>query len=423
MSDKLAEAREALTGALNEFETAVEAISTNPDADNEARCAAAEAEVERRSKIVTDLEKIAEARKASPVIPAPVEERVDLKVGREEATYRPDTRVSFFRDLAFANQDGEARERLNRHNAETRNVSSSSNGFIPPVYLAGLMAEVARPGRPFANALPKADLPQVGTSFTVPRLATGVTVAAQTDGGAVSETDATTNVVTTYVRTIAGQQDISQQLLDRSEPAFDQVIFRDLVKAYDADLNRQLISGVAASNEHVGIASVSSINTVTYTSSTPTGAELLPKIYDAAQKIASNRYQYPTHIVMHPRRAAALAASLGTSFPIFQQGGLFQAAGQQDGAFVGTIAGLPVIVDATVTTTGGTGTNQDEIYLVYADDLVLMEGEMRFRTMEAPLSATLEVRLQAFGYSAFLSERYPKGIAKISGTGLATPSF
>jgi HK97 family phage major capsid protein len=357
------------------------------------------------------------------VIVPEVEERTDIKVGREEATYRPDTGVSFFRDLAFANQDGEARERLNRHNAETRNVSSASNGFIPPVYLAGLMAEVARPGRPFANALPKADLPQVGTSFTVPRLATGVTVAAQTDAGTVSETDATTNVVTTYVRTIAGQQDISQQLLDRSEPAFDQVIFRDLVKAYDADLDRQLISGVAVSNEHVGIASVSSINTVTYTSSTPTGAELLPKIYDAAQKIASNRYQYPTHIVMHPRRAAALAASLGTSFPIFQQGGLFQAAGTQDGAFVGTIAGLPVIADANVTTTSGTGTNQDEIYLVYADDLVLMEGEMRFRTMEAPLSATLEVRLQAFGYSAFLSERYPKGIAKISGTGLATPSF
>jgi HK97 family phage major capsid protein len=423
MSDKLAEAREALTGALDEFEKAVEAISTNPDADTEARCSAAEAEVERRTKIVNDLEKIAEARKATPVIVPEVEERTDIKVGREEATYRPDTGVSFFRDLAFANQDGEARERLNRHNAETRNVSSASNGFIPPVYLAGLMAEVARPGRPFANALPKADLPQVGTSFTVPRLATGVTVAAQTDAGTVSETDATTNVVTTYVRTIAGQQDISQQLLDRSEPAFDQVIFRDLVKAYDADLDRQLISGVAVSNEHVGIASVSSINTVTYTSSTPTGAELLPKIYDAAQKIASNRYQYPTHIVMHPRRAAALAASLGTSFPIFQQGGLFQAAGTQDGAFVGTIAGLPVIADANVTTTSGTGTNQDEIYLVYADDLVLMEGEMRFRTMEAPLSATLEVRLQAFGYSAFLSERYPKGIAKISGTGLATPSF
>lgn len=426
MSASLTKAREERTIALDEFEKAVEALSTAaPDADTaplEARCAETEAELDRRTKIVDDLEKINEAREATHVI---TEERVDIKVGREEATYRPDAGVSFFRDLALANRDADAAQRLQRHKAETetRNVSSASNGFIPPVYLGGLMAEVARPGRPFANALPKAPLPQSGTSFTVPRLATGVTVAAQTDGGAVSETDATTNVVTTYVRTIAGQQDISQQLLDRSEPAFDQVIFRDLVKAYDADLDRQCISGVAVSNEHVGIASVSSINTVTYTSSTPTGAELLPKIYDAAQKIASNRYQYPTHIVMHPRRAAALAASLGTSFPIFQQGGLFQAAGTQDGAFVGTIAGLPVIADANVTTTSGAGTNQDEIYLIYADDLVLMEGDLRFRTLDAPLSGTLEVRLQAFGYSAFLSERYPKGIAKISGTGLATPSF
>jgi len=426
MSDKLTEAREALNGALDEFESAVEAVS-NPSADAdvtalEERCTKAEAEVERRTKIVSDLERIAEARKASPVLPV-AEERSRIEVVREEATYRPDAGTSFFRDLALMSRDPEAAERLRRHNAETRDVSSASNGFIPPVYLGSLAAEVNRPGRPLADALPKAALPQTGTSFTVPRLATGTTVAAQTDGGTVSETDATTDTVTTYVRTIAGQQDISQQLLDRSDPAFDAVIFRDLVKAYDAELDRQLLAGQSASNEHVGIANVSSINTVTYTSSTPTGAELLPKIYDAIQKVASSRYAYPDMIVMHPRRAAALAASLGSQFPIFQQGGLYQAAGQQDKGFVGTVAGLPVIVDANVTTTAGTGTNQDSIFVIYSEDLVLMEGEMRFRSLEAPLSETLEVRLQAFGYSAFLSGRYPKGIAAINGTGLATPAF
>ena len=424
--DKIHDAREALDGAIAEFEAATEAVAdATPDtlADAEARCATAQAEVERRQRVIKNLEEIAEARAKSPAL-VPAEAR-EIKVTREEATYRPDGSHSFFRDIALAGRDAEASARLQRHKAETekRNVTSSSNGFIPPVYLADLAVNVPRAGRPLADQMPKATLPDVGTSFTLPKLSTGTTVAAQTDGGSVSETDVTTSTVTTYVRTIAGQQDVSQQLLDRSDPAFDAVIFADLIRAYDTELDRQILVGSSGSNEHVGLANVSSINTVTYTSSTPTASELVPKIYDAIQKVASNRYLYPTHIVMHPRRAAALAAGSSSSVPLFQQGGLFRAFGEQDSGVVGTIAGLPVVVDANIPTTDGTGTNQDSIYVIHAPDMFLMEGDLRTRVLDAPLSGTLEVRLQVFGYSAFASERYPKAIAKISGTGLATPSF
>lgn len=424
--DKIHDAREARDNALAEYETATEAVgNATPEtvAEAEARCDAAKAEYERRCGVVKNLEEIAEARAKSPAL-IPAEER-NITVIREEATYRPDGSNSFFRDLALASRDADAMQRLHRHKAETetRNVSSASNGFIPPVYLADLAVSVARAGRPFADALPKATLPDVGTSFTLPKLSTGTTVAAQTDAGNVSETDVTTNVVTTYVRTIAGQQDVSQQLLDRSDPSFDQVIFADLVRAYDTELDRQLLAGASGSNEHVGLANVSGINTTTYTSSTPTASEVIPKIYDAIQKVASNRYQYPTHIVMHPRRAAALAAGSSSSVPLFQQGGLFRAFGEQDSGVVGTIAGLPVIVDANIPTNLGAGTNQDVIYVIHAPDMFLMEGELRTRVLDAPLSQTLEVRLQVFGYSAFASERYAKAIASITGTGLATPSF
>lgn len=427
--DKLTEAREALAGAYTELEEAVEAIS-NPaeDADVavlEDRCNAADTEIERRKAIVDRLEKITEARAKAPAVLVQAEERTELKVGREEKTYRPDGAFSFFRDIAVARNDQDAMQRLQRHRSETeeRNVSSASNGFIPPVYLAEYAVDVPRAGRPFANVLPKAALPNSGTSFTIPRLATGAAVAAQTDGGTVQETDATTNVVTVYVRTIAGQQDISQQLLDRSDPAFDAVIFRDLLNAYDAELDRQLLHGASSSNEHVGLENVGSINTVTYTASTPTAELTIPKLYDAIQKVASTRFLYPTHIIMHPRRAAALAAGLSTSSPLFQQGGLMQASGTQDQGVVGTIAGLPVVVDANIETTQGSGTNQDEIFIAYVPDMVLMEGDIRTRVLDAPLSDTLEVRLQVFGYSAFASERHPKSIAAITGTGLATPSF
>ena len=62
--------------------------------------------------------------------------------------------------------------------------------------------------------------------------------------------------------------------------------------------------------------------------------------------------------------------------------------------------------------------DEDAILVIHAPDLRVMEGETRFRVLDAPLSETLEVRLQLFGYSAFLSGRYPEGICKITGTGL-----
>lgn len=428
MSD-LIEARKAHAEAIDDMAEAVAAISTpaeDSDIDAlEARCAAAEVEVERRSKIVQRLERIEEARATAPVLTDSPEPR-SIVVTKDEPVYRPDSKVSFFRDLVMSRNDRDAADRLYRHQQqamESRDVSSSGNGYVPPVYLAQYEAGLARPGRPFADALPKAALPATGTSFTLPKLTGGATVAAQTDGGSVSETDPTTTTVTTYVRTIAGQVDMSQQAMDRTDPSFDAVVFRDLLNAYDAELDRQALVGQSASNEHVGIANVASINTVTYTSSTPTAAEALPKLYDAIQKVASTRYMYPTAIIMHPRRAAFFAAGLSTSSPLFQQGGLMQAVGEQNTGVVGTIAGLPVIIDANIPTTGGAGTNQDDIYVVHMPDLVLMEGAIQTRVLEQPLSDTLEVRVQLFAYSGFASGRFEKGICKISGTGLVTPSF
>lgn len=426
METKIVEARKALEDAELRMQSAADAIEL---ADESADLAALEGEfdaavteVEARKAAVSRFEKVQEARKAAPAL------STDVRVTKEEPTYRPDApdQRSFFYDIVHHRTDPEAAKRLMRHDAETRNVTSASGqggGFIPPVYLAEYAVEVARQGRPFANALPSVPLPDTGTVITIPKMDTGASEAAQVEGNTVSETDVTSSQVSVYVRTIAGQQDVSLQLLERSNPAFDQIIFRDLALAHATELDRQLIRGAAASSEHVGIRNVSGINSVTYTDGSPTAAELLPKLYDAVNQVLSNRYLPPTAWVMHPRRATWLASNLSSTFPLFQQGGFYRGVGEQDGGVPLTIAGYPVIVDANVGTTYGSGTNEDEIYLVRADDSPLMEGPMVTRVMDQVLSGTLEVRLQLFNYSAFASERYAKGIAKISGTGLVAPTF
>lgn len=427
MESKITEARKALEDAELRMQSAADAIEL---ADEGADVAALEGEfdasveqVEARKASLARYEKVAEARKAAPALAG------DARVVKEEATYRPDSPDgrSFLYDVVHHRSDPEAAKRLMRHDAEMRNttttITTSGGGFIPPVYLAEYAVEVARQGRPFANVLPSVPLPDTGTVLTIPKMDTGASEAAQVEGSAVSETDVTSSQVSVYVRTIAGQQDVSLQLLERSNPAFDQIIFRDLALAHATELDRECIRGASASSEHVGIRNVSGISSVTYTDASPTAAELLPKLYSAVNEVLSNRYLPPTHWVMHPRRAAWLASNLSSTFPLFQQGGFYRGVGEQDGGVPLTIAGYPVVVDANVGTTYGTGTNEDEIYLVRADDSPLMEGPMVTRVMDQVLSGTLEVRLQLFNYSAFASERYPKGIAKISGTGLAAPSF
>jgi HK97 family phage major capsid protein len=351
----------------------------------------------------------------------------------EPATYSQLTSnrgVSFFADLVNSGRgDMEARTRLERHTQEiayerrdlTTTVTAGGN-FVPPQYLGEIYAELPRPGRPFADAIGSRPLVATGMNLTIPRITGGTTVLNQAgDNAAVSETDIVEALLTVPVRTIAGQQDLSQQLFDRAEPGMDSIVFSDLRRAYDAQLDSQLLNGTGANN-HVGIRSVASVNTVTFTSPV-TAAACVPKVYDAIQKIESNRFTQADMIVMHPRRSAWLASNLSSTFPLFQLGNLMQASGAQDVGMATSLGGLKVVRDANIRVNDGAATNQDEIYVVSSSDLILYEGPLQARVMPEVGSGTLTVRLQLFAYSAFASGRQPASISIISGAGLVVPAF
>lgn len=439
MKDKINAAKRAYNDAqerLNDAVGAIEALADDAEQDAidaaQAEFDAAEPEVKSRKAEVERLERIAEAREAHKPFaideePAPPQERI--KLGKEAHTYRPDTAHSYYRDLLFRKDDPAAVERLAAHAreiaAEQRDVSTADPGasvFVPPVYLGEMWAEFPREGRPFADALPSMPLPDAGMSVTVPRITTATTVAIQAaEADAVSETDIDGTLLTVNVRTIAGQNDVSRQALERTFPGMDFLIFQDLKSDYDEQLDTQLLSGAGTSGTHLGIRAVSGVNTSAYTDASPTAAEALPRISDVIQQIASGRHKKADLVVMHPRRAAWFASSLGTTFPLFQIGQLYQAAGQQEAGFASNVMGLRVVEDANIGITYGASTNEDEIYVVRSADLFLMEGPLRTAVYEDVLSGTLQVRLQVFAYSAFISGRQPEAIGIVSGTGLANP--
>ena len=437
--DKIAEARAAVETALDEFEAAVTAVGEASDDDLSAaedRAGKAEAEVERRRNIVKRLEDIADARASQPVMVPdvePVEQEarsVSVKVTREESVYHPERPYSFFRDLYHAHKgERDAQDRLGRHKRETeaRDLDSSADtggaDFVPPVYLEDLYVPVNRQARKVVNTIPTLPLPDAGMTISMPKLDTGVTVEAEGDNDSVSETDATTSTVTANVRLFAGQQDISVALFERTN--MDAIILADLVGAYDAALESAVVNGTSAADSHVGLLQVSGTNGVTYTDASPTAAETIGPVFDAISKVeqeTAGRYT-ATHIAMTPRRAAWLASSLSSSTSLFAVGNYVQALGEQAGGSLVTIAGIPVVTTTGIPTNLGAGTNQDRIIAYSADTMRFMEGPLRTRVLTEVLSGNLTVRIQAYAFSAFASERMPKSISVVSGTGLVTPAF
>jgi hypothetical protein len=95
-----------------------------------------------------------------------------------------------------------------------------------PQYLVDQAALVARAGRPFANTCMGLQLPDQGMSLIIPRGTTGAATAIQaTENSSVQNTDEVWANLTVPVATIAGQQDVSRQSLERGTPGIDQLIY------------------------------------------------------------------------------------------------------------------------------------------------------------------------------------------------------
>jgi len=367
----------------------------------------------------------------------PERSRKRVRVSKEPLTYERHAPNSVFADLAAAKRgDGSATERLHRHSeemaVEMRAHPSQTAGeggeFIPPLWLQEEWVKLPRAGRAIADSLTKKPRPAGTNQINVPKVSTGTAVETQSDGGEVKSTDLTTTSVTGQVQTVAGQQDVSQQLLDLSQPGIDEVIFDDLVRAYATKLDQKVISGTVTNAK--GLLELAGTNAVTFTQATPTAPLLYPKLASGVNKIWEGIFESPTIIAMHPRRWAFFLASLDSQNRplIVPQGDAYNQLASVSRvapeALVGGIMGLPVIVDPNLPITEGAGTNQDPVLIYNANNVFLYEDDMpKLRVFGEVLSNSLQVRFQAYGYYAIVAGRLPKSISKVQGTGLAEPSF
>ena len=350
-------------------------------------------------------------------------------VKSEPRTYSPKSSNSFIADAFRAqfSNDFAAQERLARHmreeQVERRDVTSSNfAGLIVPQFLTELAAPFARAGRPVADRARKHALPNEGLTLSISKVTTGSAVASQSEGAAVQETNMDDTKLDISVVTIAGQQNVSRQAIERGTNV-DSLVMSDLVSAYHTQLDALVVAELFSSAGQA----------VTYTDASPTVAELYPKLADAVQKVQTTFYAGPNAIIMHPRRLAFILAAVDTTnrplavpSPVAMNTVADGSGAPQYGNSGYSIMGLPVITDANVATNKGAGTDQDTIYVGNLQELHLWEqgnGDPMMLRFEQPKSQELDITMIVYGYAAYTANRYPNAWAQINGTGLIAPTF
>lgn len=389
-------------------------------------------------------DKALQERTADPVTTAgakPAYDRV-ARVGQEERTYHKgnDRRgAGFVRDVIsqFLYRDLESEQRLLNHMREervergqylTRAVGTGAfAGLTVPQYLTDMYAPAVAALRPFADICNRHDLPPSGMTVNISRITTASGVALQaSENSAVQETNMDDTLLTENVLTAAGQQTVSRQAIDRGT-GIEEVVLDDLFRRYATTLDSTLLNQATTGLTNVAQA-------VTYTDTSPTAPELWPKILNAAanSEAALLAQAMPNYVVMHSRRWFWMQSQVGTSWPFIgqpgiptQAGGMNAGVGYNQGNRGMLPNGMPVIVDNNIATNLGSGTNEDEIYVVASDECHLWEDPQApvFIRAEQPAAANLGVLLVLYGYFAYSFRRYTNGQSKISGTGLVTPSF
>jgi HK97 family phage major capsid protein len=436
---ELAEQRDAVNAELSDIASNPEARGFESDDAGFARIAELRAEGEKIAKEITDAEDrvaqlVADEERAAAAAPARPLNVGGAIVRNEAKTYSAENReVSFFADAYRAERthDADAQERIQRHmrevQVERRDITSSTlNGLVPPLYLLDQAATLARAMRPFANVLPSYQLPANGMSVVVTKVTTGTATAAQTSQNtAAHEVDMVTTDVTIPVVSIMGQQDVSRQAIERGAVT-DSLIFSDLIADYATRLDAQVLSGSGTNGQHKGILTITA-GTDSYAGTTV--AAFYGSVNAALARVAGARFAPATVIVMHPRRWHWLLSKSDTTGRPFVVPAAPVASnpvgiGQTEGTGIaGTLAGLPVVVDANVPTNLGASTDEDRVIVTRLSDHALWEAGLVTFSFDQSVNAPATIRLAVAGYSAFTAERYTSATSVVLGTGLVAPTY
>lgn len=263
--------------------------------------------------------------------------------------------------------------------------TSTNTGLTLPGHLDQFVTTTFT-GRPAFEAVTRNALPAAGMSFTIPKLGTAPTVADTDEGAAPSETGMTSTYDTVTVNKFAGLNRISWELIDRSSPAFMELLMTELRKAYEKSTDAALIaaftaSGTAATGVAATAAGLQSFISVESAAAYKnTGGDFANKLVASTDQWAAiSGYADTTGRALYSAQGQTMNAS-GAVVPT---------------SVVGNVLGTSLIVDHNIATSGIV---DESAFLVAPGSVQVWESPTTQLRLNVLTSGELEIAL--YGYLA-----------------------
>jgi HK97 family phage prohead protease len=284
--------------------------------------------------------------------------------------------------------------------------TSTNTGLTLPGHLNTFITDTFT-GRPAFEAVTRAALVESGMSFTVPRLYTNdatpdvaPTVADTNEGAAPSETGMTSAYDTVTVEKFSGLQRVSFELVDRSSPAFMELMMAELRKAYEKATDAALIAKF-----------ISAGTTATGVAATAAGLQSFVSVEGAAAYKGTGG-DFANKLVASTDQWAAITGYADTTGrPLYSaQGATYNAAGNAVAtSVVGGVLGTDLIVDHNIS---ASGIVDNSAFLVAPSSVYAWESPTTQLRVNVLTSGEIEINL--YGYLALYVAKSGKGVRKFN---------
>jgi len=271
--------------------------------------------------------------------------------------------------------------------------TSTNTGLTLAPHLNTFMTDTFT-GRPAFEAVTRGSLAGVtGMSFTIPRLFTNATsadtapaVAAVNEGSATTETGMTSQYDTISVQKYSGLNEVSFELIDRSSPAFLDLLMTELRKAYEKATDAALIAKFTSAGTQA-----------TATAATAAGLQSFIATETAAAYKGTGG-AFANKLVASTDQWAAINGYVdGSSRPLYSAQGQTQNASGATvpTAVVGNVLGTSLIVDHNITVSGVV---DESAFLVAPEAVYTWESPQT--ELRVNLLGTGQIQIMLYGYLA-----------------------
>jgi hypothetical protein len=268
--------------------------------------------------------------------------------------------------------------------------TSNNAGLIPTPQLTTLFNGKSDSFRASIEAINTAALPAMGMSLQIPRIKTVPTVADTNEGSAPSETGMEVEFVTATVNKYAGQNTVSVELFDRSDPVFLNVLVQQMADAYALATNN-FVNGAL-----ITAATTDATTTVTY----PTAAELLGIVSRGAASVYSNSKRFARNMIASSGQWANIMTLNDSGRPIYTAQQPQNAGGAVSvSSLRGNVAGLDLYVDYA-----NAGDGDGTLLIVNPDCFTWYESPALRLTTNVISSGQIEIMYYGYGALANLAD-------------------